>query len=73
MTEPRNLRPYQADEVADMLTDVTEWCEHHRLGLKDWQLRALAGVLRGDMPTVPNTTGWWRLYYLKQRAGELDD
>ena len=85
MTEPRKLRPYQVDEVADMLTDVTEWCEHHRLGLKDWQLRALAGVLRGDMPTVPPVVprrayarraqynGLVALYYLKQRAGELDD
>ena len=64
MTEPRKLRPYQAEAVAEVVTGVTEWCEHHRLGLADWQLRALAGVLRGDMPTVPpggpNTTGWWR-------------
>lgn len=68
----------------DLLTDVTDWCEHHRLGLEDWQRRVLAGALHGDMPTVPPVprrayagrarfNGLVALYYLKQRAGELDD
>lgn len=84
MTEPRHLRPYQTEAVADMLTDVTDWCEHNRLGLEDWQLRALTGVLCWDMPTVPPVPrrayagqalydGLVALYCLKQRAGELDD
>lgn len=84
MTEPRELPPYQGQAVADMLTEITEWCAHHHLNLEDWQVRAMASVLRGDMPTVPPVSrrsysgqalydGLVSLYCLKQRAGEIDD
>lgn len=81
MTTNRTLQPYQQDAVADMFT---EWCEHHIGGLEDWQRRALDGVLRGDMPTVPpiqrrsyanraQYDGLVSLYYLNQQPGDPDD
>lgn len=82
MTQPP--RGYQQDSVDDMITEITDWCEHHHIGLEDWQVSALTSILRGDMPTIAPAPrrayagqslydGLVALYYLKQQPGDLDD